>query len=293
MRCLVALGISLTIFSTSAIAELKPSDPSDVVKISRKIGCSLKDGEAITYHWTGNLYSRRQGERDKKLFMVEGMNVRACTAVSDPKRGNGYRLVSRELMLYKDPDSGAVLSTWDNPWSGETVDVIHVANDPVNFGDFEMGRDGKPATWTATVEGDMWRSTTTVPLWYPSPLASEYEAEVGGTYHATEMFNFFGSKRDLLSSRTNTAQVHVGWVRVSDWLPWMKMNGREGTIYVHTAGRKLDRWDDLSDTMKNEIREHYPDYVGPPPLDDDRRNETSWLYYKRLHDGERTAPVRE
>ena len=90
----------------------------------------------------------------------------------------------------------------------------------------------------------------------------------------------------------STAEVQVGWVRMSDWLPWMMMNGRDGVIYMHTAGRKLDSWDDMSDTMKNEIAEHYPDYVAPPPSDDDRRNETSWLYYKKIRDGEREAPDR-
>ncbi|MDX1517429.1 MAG: DUF1838 family protein, partial [Woeseiaceae bacterium] len=85
----------------------------------------------------------------------------------------------------------------------------------------------------------------------------------------------------------------VGWVRMSDWLPWMKMSGRDGVIYMHTAGRKLDSWDDMSDTMKREIAEHYPEYTAPPPIGDTRRNETSWIYYKKIREGERTAPDRD
>ncbi|MEL7029398.1 MAG: DUF1838 family protein [Pseudomonadota bacterium] len=68
--------------------------------------------------------------------------------------------------------------------------------------------------------------------------------------------------------------------------------GRDGVIYMHTAGLKLDSWDQLSDTMKREIDRHYPDYVGPPPLDDDRKNVTSWMYYKRVTEGEEEAPDR-
>jgi hypothetical protein len=273
--------------------QLDPNDPDDALTIGRKIGCSTIDAKPITYWWHGSAYSRRQGERDKLLFEVEGMNVRSCTSISDAEKGDGYKLVSREILLYKDPKTGEVLSTWDNPWSGETVDVLHVANDPVNFTAYKVGRDGKPSTFTGTIMGDRWWNSTEVPLWYPNPLASAYQKEIGGTYHATEMFNFMGDTDSLFSTETSTAEVQVGWARMSDWLPWMMMNGREGVIYMHTAGRKLDSWDDLSETMKDEINTHYPDYVGPPPSDDPRRNETSWLYYKKIRDGDRVAPERD
>jgi len=72
------------------------------------------------------------------------MNIRQCVAVEDPERGTGYKLVSREILLYLDPQTGEVLETWQNPWSGETVRVLHVANDPVNSTSYVTGRDGRP-----------------------------------------------------------------------------------------------------------------------------------------------------
>ncbi len=278
---------------TATASQLDPNDPDDALTIARKIQCSTIDGEQITYWWHGKAFSRRMGERDRLLFLVEGMNTRQCTTTSDPDKGTGYKLVSRELLLYKDPKTGEVLSQWENPWTGETVDVLHVANDPVNFAASSIGRDGRPSTFPGTILGDKWWQTATVPLWYPNPLASEYQKEIGGTYHATEMFNFFGDVESLLDPDTTTADVHVGWARMSDWLPWMMMNGRDGIIYMHTAGRKLDSFDQMSDTMKAEIEKHYPEYVAPPPADDMRRNETSWLYYKKIRDGERQAPERD
>lgn len=281
-----------TILPFAALADLDPTDASDALTLNRKVMCSTEDGKAVTYWWHGEAFSRRMGERDKHLFNVEGMNVRACLAVEDDNRGAGFKLVSREILLYKDPTTDEVLATWENPWTGETVDVLHVANDPVNFTMYETGRDGNPITWDVSTLDDRWWQTTTVPLFYPNPLAGEYQNEIGGIYHATEMFNFMGDLDSALDAESDTANVQVGWVRMSDWLPWMMMAGRDGVIYMHTAGRKLESWDDMSDTMKREIRDHYPDYVAPPPLDDPRRNETSWLYYKKIRDGERQAPNR-
>lgn len=279
--------------SAACAGQLDLNNPDDAFTVGRKIQCSTVDGEPITYWWHGRAYSRRQGEKDKLLFRVDGMNTRQCTTVNDPQKGEGYKLVSREILLYLDPQTGEVLSEWENPWTGETVDVLHVANDPVNFTSYKIGRDGNPASFGGSILGDRWWMTTTVPLWYPNVLASVYQKEIGGTYHATEMFNFMGDMESLLDRETTTAEVQVGWVRMSDWLPWMMMDGREGVIYMHTAGRKVDSWDDISDTMKTEIKKNYPDYTTPPPADDMRRNETSWSYYRKVKEGARTAPDRK
>jgi len=261
-------------------------------KAMRKVQCSLVDNEPVTYYWFGKAFSRRMGERDKLLFDVEGMNVRSCSTISDPKRGTGYHLVTREILLYKDAKTGEVLKTWENPWTGEEVEVMHVANDPVNHKSYVNSSDGKPGKFAGDILGDKWQMNFTIPLFYPNPLASEYQKEIGGNYHATEMFNFLGDVDDLKDGSKNTADVAVGWARMSDWLPWMKMQGRDGVIYMHTAGRKLDSWDDLSATMKREIKNHYPEYTSPPPAGDPRPNMTSWKYYKAVKEGKVELPKR-
>jgi len=258
----------------------------------RKVQCSLVDGEETTYYWHGRAFSRKMGERDVHLFNVSGMNIRACVEHTDEKRGKGFKLVTRELLIYLDKETGQPIKTWDNPWTGETVEVMHVANDPVNNGFYEKGRDGKPASFAGEVMNERWQMSFTVPLYYPNPLASEYQNEIGGVYHATEMFNFMGQVDDLVDRSKNSASVAVGWARMSDWLPWMKMSGREGVIYMHTAGRKLERFDDLPDVLKTEIKTHYPKYDSAPPLDDTRKNMTSWKYYQAVKEGTEVLPKR-
>ena len=292
MKLITAFLISLLASSGVAAEMLDPQDTRDALTLQRKVLCSTIDGEPSTFWWAGDAFSRRQGERDKLLFRVEGMNVRACVSHTHPERGEGYRMVSRELLIYRDPKSGEALSTWQNPWTGEVVDVLHVANDPVNHSAYARNRDGSPFTWSGMITEGQWRMNITVPLFYPNPLASNYQKEIGGTYHATEMFNFFGRVDDLLDPETTTAARQVGWARISDWLPWMKMQGREGVIYMHTSGLRLSSWDALPVSMKEEIDTHYPDYRTPPPLDDDRVNVTSWMYYQRVAEGEEVAPDR-
>lgn len=285
----VLTATSCAITVEARAQRLDPNDTGDALTIMRKIQCSTVDNREAIYAWEGKAYARRQGEKDKNVFNVVGMNVRACSAVRDEKRGMGFAMVSREILLYVDKDTGEVIDTWDNPWTGETVRVQHVENDPVNWKSYEIGWDGKPSTWGGDILGSQWNYRSTFPLWYPNPLGSAYQSEIGGTYHATEMFNFFGRTDDLLDASKSEAVVSVGWARLSDWLPWMKMNGREGVFYVHTSGFRLKGWDELSDTMKNYITERAPEYKNAPPQGDDRSNMTSWKHYKQWREDKRNS----
>lgn len=264
--------------------------PEGAVAAMRRIWCNGADGQPAYWHWRGEVYGRRQGERDRMLFKVEGLNVRTCLAVNDPVRGAGVRTLSRELLIYLDPATGQPLTRWTNPFTGEDVDVVHIANDPVNGEFFPKSADGQPTQWRGTTIGDEWFLTTTAPLFYSNPLGGQYQAEIGGAYHATEMFNFSGDVSDLENSRNPGASVRVGWVRISDWLPWMKMGGREGLIYMHTAGRKLTQWDDVSPMLRHEVEAHYPAFRSPPPIDDRRPNETSLSAYRKLREAQAIAP---
>ena len=45
----------------------------------------------------------------------------------------GYRVYSREVLFYLDPQTGEILQEWANPFlDGRKVEVVHIQNDPVN-----------------------------------------------------------------------------------------------------------------------------------------------------------------
>ncbi len=280
------LALSIGLVSVPSIAQqIDPDSPDAYVKLNRKVQCSLKDGEETTFRWWGNAYARIPGQRDKHLFQLEGMNVRHCVTLNDKEKGEGYRLISREIMLYLDPKTGEVLRTWENPWTGKSNEVIHVANDPVNSRPtFGVGRDGKPQKFPATFLNGTYFMNFEVPLFYTNPLGGDYQDYVGGTYHSAEIFDFSGNEASLLDPNQNVEYANVAWVRIAKWLPFMEMGDRPGLMYFNAVGKKLKSWDDLPEVMKKEIAKSYPKYTNAPPLDDDRKNETSWTYMKKIID---------
>ena len=289
---LAAAGVAL--YANPAVARmLDPAKADDALEISKRAQCGEADGKQAVYHWSGRAYSRVEGEPDRLLFRIEGMNVRQCVTVTDPQRGRGYRLVSREILLYLDPATGEVVRNWKNPWTGETVEVVHVANDPVNSRpSFAIGPDGAPfSNANLRREGRWFFMPSEIPLFYTNPLQGDYQDFVGGKYHAMEIFDFAFDANEMLDMRNATSYPIISWVRMADWLPWMKMRGRPGLVVINAMGNKLRSFDELPALLKAEIAANYPAYTAPPPLDDKRPNETSWTVFKKWADQRKTNPA--
>lgn len=266
---------------------LDPSKPEDAIKIDRKTNCSIEDGKTAVYWWRGKVYSRVSGEKDRHLFTVQGFNLRTCKSYHDPQLGPGYRSVSREMLIYFDAATNQVLRTWKNPWTGEDVEVLHVANDPVSMPEpvFARDKDDNPArigTGGFEKTGTELQGGTAARLFYKNPLGGEFQENIGGWYHALEFMTSAMPQADLLDASASEVKDRViSWVRVSKWLPWMRMGDRPGVIIFHTAGMRLNSWDEMPEEVKEEVRTNWPTFQTAPSPDDARPSMTSWDQFKR------------
>ena len=294
IRTLTALAalaaVSMPMAASAQTIDL--STPAGALAAGRKIQCSTVDGAPVVYHWSGRVFARSPGEPDRHIFNVEGMNVRQCGTVTDPVRGTGYRMVSRELMLYLDPRTNEIVRTWTNPETDESVEVVHVANDPVNMRPtYERNADGTPLAFSGRVSQGKVFQNFEIPLFYTNPLGGDYQEFAGNQYHAMEIFDFSVAEADLIDGSRPRADPAIAWVRISPWLPWMRMGGRPGGLVFNAVGQTMANGiADLPQVLRDEIAANYPTYVAPPPLDDTRPNETSWTYFRKKIDAER-APA--
>ena len=249
-------------------------------ELSRKSTCGTLETGITRYGiFEGRAYSRMEGEKDRHLFNVLGINTRQCARSEDPERGEGFRSVSREVMLYLDPHTNAIMDDWANPWTGETVQVVHVANDPVNMRAPRYEADATPTT--ARRYGDLLAFSNEIPLFYDNPLGGDFQDYVGGTYHAMEIFNDFYSANEMLDPKKRVNRSWIAWTRVAQWLPWMKMGSRPGLMVINATGSSTFSRDEIPEPLLSALKSRYPTYFEPPPLDDPRPNETSWTVFKK------------
>ncbi|CAN8068300.1 unnamed protein product [Agarophyton chilense] len=238
---------------------------------------SLIPGEQFVFWWVGDIYDLIDGQPTKHLFSFEGYNIGRMVRVD-----GGWRMLTREVGLYKHPRTGRILDVWENPYTGATNQCIHVWNNPVNQQFLLKGPRGPFKVPTTVRDNDVyWHAE--VFLNYKSPISrSEFpENAASDLYQSAEMFQFFTTKQELLSEDPS-ADCVISWVRVGQWLPWMEMGDRPGRMLYHCRGKKLvNGFADLPDQVQSYILDQKPEYSSAP-TNFTTPNETSWTYMRKL-----------
>ncbi|MBD2159372.1 MAG: DUF1838 domain-containing protein [Limnothrix sp.] len=230
------------------------------------------DDRDVYVEWTGSIYAMLPDQTQCHLFDIVGMNV-----ARGVNNGDGsWSLVSRELTYYLDPDTGAVLHSWDNPWTGETVPVVHVANDPV--------QSRLTGTFGATLAGDAVIFTCDVFPAYPNPLGNDprfQDYSPSPHYSAAEFFKLTVPLSELTNPELAAVEtMTVAWHRIGPWLPWMKMGDRSGQLVYSACGQRVAGFEALPPLLQTEIRDRLPKYRHAPDHHSTQKNMTSWRYFK-------------
>jgi len=284
---LIILALSAT---TAQARTLDLSKPDDVIRAEIRLGCAADPARPRISWMTGKLIARRQGEADKHIFDVQAMNTRACSTHEDKARGPGYRAVTREILVYLDPATGKILDRWQNPWTGETVDVITMFNDPVNMPEAKHARgpDGKPATWDGEMVNGFAVNSRTNSIFRDSPFGGDYQAFTGGKYAVMEVSAMTIPAAEWLdTAKPLPVRAVSSWTRISPWLPWMKMAGREGQTVLTSVWHTAADMNEVPEPLRTYVREQQPLYATAPPLDDTRPSVNSWMAMKKVIDGKK------
>ncbi len=235
-------------------------------------------GEQAFLTWSGAVYAFLPGKPKVHLFNIVGMNVSRCL----DNRDESWNFVSRELTYYLDPETDEILHSWKNPWTRETVTVMHVANNPVQGQQPFKGRYG------AKVDGDFTTFVFDLFTSYPNPLGGDerfVEYSPQSLYQAIELFKLTVPTRELRNlESTSISNVILGWDRLGPWVPWMKMGDRAGQLIYSASGRKLKGFEELPELLQEQISTRIPAYRHAPEARIEGENVTSWRYFKRHFD---------
>jgi Protein of unknown function (DUF1838) len=241
-----------------------------------KTRSSLDRDRSVFLTWTGSIYAFVPGEKRNRLFKMVGVSVSRCI----PTESGSWDFTSRELTYYLHPETGEILRTWNNPWTGELLTVMHVANNPVQ-GRFK-------GQFPAQVEGD--KTTFVFDLFstYPNPLATDpkfAEYSPNPIYQAAELFKITVPTGELFDPEIKSvSQLQLAWDRIGPWIPWMKMGDRPGQLIYSAYGSKVSGVNELPQLLRDEINDRVPLYKNAPPSFLEGEDITSWLYFQQHFD---------
>lgn len=229
---------------------------------------------------TGTVYGVRDNEKVRPLFKMDGFSVVRTLRMPD---GN-WRRVLKEVVFYRDIETGKIMESWKNPYTGETVKVVPIANDPFNF-DIRDTKPQPPSYGGLNTEkralepfllnwsngpGDTLILETGIDLFYPASLQpKEWPRESAGSFNrVSEHFLFFVNKKDIENPKLTALPVTGSWSRITPWLPWMLMGQAPGFInYFASFGTVTDGIKGLPADLVEAARKIDPGFLTAPTED--------------------------
>jgi hypothetical protein len=262
-------------------------NPHDNLYAFGKIWAGYDEPQVGGFH--GLMYGRIGDARLIPLFGYTGTGIMHSKIDDD---GNMW-IRGKETGYFTDLATGDILETWDNPWTGETVEVFNFYNP--NMGGkltaqmprFAMGAAKDDATLMN--EGTHVDQSGIVPFilpfetygddlmlaWdyaheYTNPVSKDKwpKACTGDRISPSEHFTFSMSMSQMMDRSEPTCRYNAGFSRLSQWWPWMRMGENEhkdevlfGRMFSHKG---LPDYGDVPPKVLAYIEKNCPEYLQVP-----------------------------
>ena len=195
---------------------------------------------------------------------------------------HGYRRLLREVVFYTDLETGEVLEEMENPFTGEKVRVVPVANDPFNriireselsrptFGGLNVDEKIEPKPFILNwkyLPGDRLMMERHINLYYPNALDPKkwIRESAGPMNQVTETYVYNLRLSDLQNPDLTTVNASTVWGRHTPWLPWMLMGQAPGHCLYNTMSGNIPSLEEAPDPrIIDYIAKNYPKYLDAP-----------------------------
>ncbi|MEH6550733.1 MAG: DUF1838 family protein [Pseudomonadales bacterium] len=224
---------------------------------------------------------------------------------------NGHvKLRGKETGYFTDLETGDILEHWDNPYTGETVEVFNFLNNRIrgeltptmpvfHFGDSAdaptlmndgscvVNEDGSvPFILPWERSGEQMLLSWDYTHRYRNPVTADHwpKACTGEYINPSEHFTFFTRAEDLANRELASAPYTCGFSRLSPWWPWMKMgqSGIDGHLFGRMHSHKSNQgFTDIPPKVLAYAEKHHPEYLEACTDWDDGFPIGTWEAYAR------------
>ncbi len=267
----VAVGLGLGTRSSSAAA----TEPLDLTSPSARLRTFMLMRGALDERLVvGFVSGRYYGIVDEVMTPLFGVTAatfaRYRAMPKDGSANGGFEYFSFEQAYFTDLDSGAVLSTWNNPYTGQTVTVPVTSSAPrksIITADLSFatatpipGFNAEHIVLPAEQIGDdvLFVEQTRAAIAVPPP---------GKPFHYNEIVTLRASAAELGASTANNAKrvaTATTFAAVVGWRPWQQMGDRPGHLMAQGSGRYGASIDAMPKAWLEATRRLRPELLSDP-----------------------------
>jgi hypothetical protein len=266
----------------SPAATIEPLDLADKVQANiakvKMVGDTA--GGPVHSFMRINIYGDANTGTYTPMFTMNNLIVDYWTP-----EGDSFNMKKYEAGVFTRFDSGEVIETWDNPWTGETIEIF-----PFHLGPVQRvyGPDGVVAMALAPEAlpleeiGDRLFYATQSIATAPSLFdPKEFPKESPGTEVFLNSFTTFSAlARDVYDPAVTSAPVHMQLQNKFNWPPWLRMGQRPGGTVARGYGTKIAGLDALPAAVRDGFARITPEILDTANWTDVRLETMD--YYKVL-----------
>mgnify|MGYP001824295203 CR=1 FL=1 len=245
---------------------LDTSNPAHTLMITRKLAHTMDDD--IVFWWA---QLTRMFMLDKIATPLWNVHVGALLNTRDIDEHGSYETTAISMVFYTDLETGEYLRTFDNPFTGQTVDINYFPARPSKRVTSIMGPKSEPPTrpgyeiisshpmGPAWVEGDdVWVRVDDITRMEPET------PEAGPVFRVNDWSTYHGAVSDVANTEIRNAPATWHFNDVLSFPPWLGMGDRPGDFVSRGFGRKVSGFRAMPDRLNDLIKERHPDIYKDP-----------------------------
>lgn len=166
------------------------------------------------------------------LCRVEGFTSRISRALAD----GSIEELSHSWMFYRHPEQEAWLDNFDNPWTGERIEVppyrggpSHSWLRPTSGTELEAGGAAVESTAIGSPAKLSWR-VINGQAWVSRFAASRIRTPTGAVRNEFSTDAWVCPLAELLDERRSHLPSIYSWTSQAEWPAWLRMEGRPGGV---------------------------------------------------------------
>ncbi|NKB44024.1 MAG: DUF1838 domain-containing protein [Alphaproteobacteria bacterium] len=265
-----ALGVSAAVLGgslTASYAATAPSESIDLDDPEHRMTALMKiygatDDRVCFGYVVGTFY----GFVEQQMLPLFG--ILASTF-------NRYRLLpdgtyegrALEIAYLTDLETGERLTSFDNPYTGETLNDIRTTRfgpRPILVGPSSAQRLPVPGVDRVVSQRLLPFRIVNDTVWLVEEIQARFVPEGGSPLKTTSVTNYGAKVSDVLNPDLKTVRTEVSYADTTDWMPWMNMAGMPGMVIGNATGHTVPSMDELPPQHLALTREIYPDVLDDP-----------------------------
>ncbi|MGB6231214.1 MAG: DUF1838 family protein, partial [Litorimonas sp.] len=249
-------------------------DPAENLKLLSRMWGTVEDGREAYLYVFGPAFGMLDAGHYTPLFRLESLAV----VRTYPQPDGAFRYLARQAILFTDFLTNEVLETWDNPYTGETNEVFHYRDGPL---DYVLDPNKFPERYAMENADKMDRSL--VLDWFhrgewafgdaiarttlPNKLDPKKwpRASIGDTWETFEVYRWQARTDEMEDPDLPSIPSFIGdFQTFKPWEPWMLMGQTPGKIFSVRTAFKPDGLDAVPRHVIDHIERHMPDFLHAP-----------------------------